>query len=231
MHLYIYSDESGVFDKAHNDLFVFGGLVFLSKEEKDLWSRKYLHAEQCIKKIENMDNRAEVKATAISNKSKNKLYRALRGVKRFGVIVRQKLLFDRIFSEKKSKQRFLDYAYKIAVKRKFQNLIRQRLIAADTIEALHFFVDEHTTATNGKYELREGLEQEFRFGTYNYNYSKYFDPLFPYVKTVDLKFCNSCDRTLIRAADIVANKLFYYANKNQLQEQWTDENLFISYLP
>ena len=38
MNLFVYSDESGVFDHKHNDLFVFGGLVFLSKEDKDITS-------------------------------------------------------------------------------------------------------------------------------------------------------------------------------------------------
>ena len=32
MNIYIYSDESGVFDKEHNDYFVFGGLIFLGIE-------------------------------------------------------------------------------------------------------------------------------------------------------------------------------------------------------
>lgn len=41
MNIYIYSDESGVFDKEHNDYFVFGGLILLGKEEKENWSRKY----------------------------------------------------------------------------------------------------------------------------------------------------------------------------------------------
>lgn len=36
MDLFIYSDESGVFDKVHNEIFVYGGLIFLGKEEKDV---------------------------------------------------------------------------------------------------------------------------------------------------------------------------------------------------
>lgn len=31
MDLFIYSDESGVFDKAHNEIFVYGGLIFFRK--------------------------------------------------------------------------------------------------------------------------------------------------------------------------------------------------------
>ena len=29
MDLFIYSDESGVFDKEHNEIYVYGGLIFL----------------------------------------------------------------------------------------------------------------------------------------------------------------------------------------------------------
>ena len=36
MNLYIYSDESGVFDKVHNDIYVYGGVLFLSKEDNVL---------------------------------------------------------------------------------------------------------------------------------------------------------------------------------------------------
>lgn len=49
MDLFIYSDESGVFDKVHNEIFVFGGLIFLGKEEKDVYNRKYLAAEKAIR--------------------------------------------------------------------------------------------------------------------------------------------------------------------------------------
>ena len=33
MDLFIYSDESCVFDKAHKEIFVYGGVIFLGKEE------------------------------------------------------------------------------------------------------------------------------------------------------------------------------------------------------
>ncbi len=46
MNIYIYSDESGVFDQTHNSFFVFGGLIFLSKQSRDEWSRRYIHAEK-----------------------------------------------------------------------------------------------------------------------------------------------------------------------------------------
>jgi hypothetical protein len=122
MNIYIYSDESGVFDKEHNDYFVFGGLIFLGTEDKENWSRKY-----------------------------------------------------------------------------------------SSVERLYFYVDEHTTATNGRYELKEALEQEFRLGTYNYRYDTYYPPIFMKMKDVQLEYCNSKSKLLVRAADIVANKIFFLA--------------------
>ena len=50
MDIFIYSDESGVFDKIHNKYFIFAGIVLLSKEEKDDAVRKYKKIEKNIRK-------------------------------------------------------------------------------------------------------------------------------------------------------------------------------------
>ena len=47
MNLYIYSDESGVFDKAHNNYFVFGGIICIDNNEKEMLSRKYSSIGEC----------------------------------------------------------------------------------------------------------------------------------------------------------------------------------------
>lgn len=49
MDIYVYSDESGVFDKEHNDVYVFGGIILLSKSSKDECTRKYKHAEDVVR--------------------------------------------------------------------------------------------------------------------------------------------------------------------------------------
>ncbi len=211
MNIYVYSDESGVLDKEHNDFFVFGGIIFLSKDENDLWSRKYISAEANIRKSENKAPGFELKAAKISNKSKNKLYRSLTGVHKFGIIINQKALNQGVFSSKKGKQRYLDWAFKMAVKTKFSEMINEGIINPAEIENLTFYVDEHTTATNGKYEIREALEQEFKHGTINFEYNTFYPPIFPNLKDVAVHFCNSSKKTLVRAADIVANHIFYLA--------------------
>lgn len=44
MDIFVYSDESGVFDVDHNDIFVFGGIILLGKGAKDDCARKYAHS-------------------------------------------------------------------------------------------------------------------------------------------------------------------------------------------
>lgn len=212
MNIFIYSDESGVFDAKHNKYYVFGGLIFLSKEEKDIASRMYLRAERAIKN--KYPPGTELKASTLTVKDKNKLYRSLNNQIKFGVIVDQQELLPEIFNHKKTKQRYLDFAYKIAVRRAIETLITKGILDPSSVENIYFFVDEHTTATDGKYELREGLEQEFKYGTMNQNFSSFFDPVFKDMKDLTLHYCDSATKPLIRAADIVANNIYHKAITN-----------------
>lgn len=211
MNIFVYSDESGVFDSAHNDIFVFGGVIFIDKENRDIATRKFIAAERSLRHAGIHKIGEELKACRISAKEKGKLFRALNQYIKFGVVVRQKRILQEIFKSKKSKQRYLDYAYKIALKRAFENLIALGAIVPEEVERVYVFVDEHTTATDGCYELKEALEQEFKYGTFNFCYQKFFPPIFQNMKDVTLKFCNSRTTALVRAADIVANKIYYCA--------------------
>ena len=228
MNIFVFSDESGVFDKVHNKIYVYGGVIFLSKEDKDNNSRKYKHVEKTISTSGGYDNNYELKACRITNKEKAKIYRSLNNCIKFGVIISQERVNDEKFQNKKSKQRYLDYAYKIALKRTLVDLIEKRIIIKEDVENIYCFVDEHTTATNGCYELREALEQEFKIGTTNFKYMKFYPPLFTNLRSLELKYCNSAKIPLIRAADIVANNIYYKAMNEKLEKA---ENLYIYYLP
>ena len=218
MNIFVYSDESGVFDVAHNDFYVFGGVLFLSKNEKDNETRKYRAVENNIRYSEKINKDSEVKATSVKNKSKGKLYRALNNCEKFGVIINQNKLHKNIFESKKHKQRYLDYAYKIAIKRKFEYMIKTGQINPSQVENIYFCVDEHTTATNGLYELRESMLQEFKDGMFTADFVSFKEPIFPNLKNLDVKFCNSSKNTLVRAADIVSNKLYYAAVNANLEK-------------
>jgi hypothetical protein len=227
MDLFIYSDESGVFDKEHNEIYVYGGLIFLGKEQKDIYARKYIAAEKVLRGQKYTADE-ELKACRISNKEKGKLYRSMNGAIRFGVIVNQKNVLGRIFQSKKDKQRYLDYAYKIGLKKALQKMIADGIIDKDSIGDIHIFTDEHTTATNGRYELREGLEQELKNGTYNMQYDKFFPPVFESMGGIELFNCDSSKVTLVRAADIVANRIYFMALNRNIEKL---EGIYLTTLP
>ncbi|BDR55521.1 hypothetical protein KIMC2_00830 [Xylocopilactobacillus apis] len=115
-------------------------------------------------------------------------------------------------------------------KRKFEDLINKEMLNPENVENIYFFADEHSTATNGKYELTEGLEQEFKFGTNNWNYSKFFPPIFPSMSSISLDYCNSQRKILIRSADIIANKLLYSAKQKTIPDL-QKENFIITTFP
>lgn len=231
MDIYVYSDESGVFDKVHNDVYVFGGIIFLSKEQKDECLHKYKHAENIVRDNGNYDRSSEIKGNNITIKQKYGLFRSLNQYYKFGAVIYEKNVTDRIFSDKKSKQRYLDYVYKIALKYAFQRLIKIGIIPPSQVKTIYIYADEHTTATNGRYELKEALEQEFKIGTINYRYNCFYEPIFSDLKSVQLNFCNSESHTLIRAADIIANNLFHSAVSSVEFQIPQKTNTFIKYFP
>lgn len=207
MNLFIYSDESGVFDKYHNDVFVFAGVICIESRNKEKWCRLYSAAEKTIRSSGGYSSGDELKATVVTNGQKGKLFRSVNNCYKFSTVIDQKRVLPQIFGNKKDKQRFLDYAYKIAVKNAFCKMISDGLIDPNAVNNLYFYVDEHTTATNGRYELREGLEQEFKNGTYNYKYDKFYPPIFTALQSVSLDFCNSKNKLLVRAADLLAGTI------------------------
>ena len=228
MNIYIFSDESGVFDKKHNKFFVFGGVIAIGKDDKYKITRKYSAKERQIRNNNPKYKNKELKAYILEKKHKYELFRLLNHSYKFGVIIDQKSILDGIFDDKKSKQRYLDYAFKIGVKKALIEIIKKENLDINIINELCFYIDEHSTATNGRYELKESLEQEFVKGTFNFNYSRKFPPILSKNAKITLNYYNSKSNYLIRAADIVANKLFNDLRKKPLSEK---DKLIITYLP
>lgn len=231
MDIYVYSDESGVFDRKHNEYFVFGGIITFSYSEMDEATRRYQYAENLIKTKEGLSPDDEAKACVLSNSGKFKLFRSLNQYHKFGVVVQQSRVNLNIFKNKKTKQRYLDYVFKIAIKRKFQSLIQEGIIDPDDVSKVRFYVDEHATATDGRYELRESLEQEFKIGTFNSKWSVFYEPIFPKLQSVELHFCDSKSKALIRASDIIANRIYFCAISKDLNSIVSRENFGLIELP
>lgn len=228
MNIFIYSDESGVFDRNHNDYFIFAGVICFGKKEKDDITRKYAHVENVVRTSGGI--KGELKGSNLSNKNKGKIFRSLNNVYKFCVRIKEKDLHSDIFENKKHKQRYLDYAYKMALKRCFETLIDSGKLNPNDVEGIYLFVDEHTTATDGIYELRENLLNEFKYGTYNYTWLKKFPPIFPRLSHFDLKYCNSQKVYLVRAADIICNHCYHNVLSNNGSVK-NINNMFVLYLP
>jgi hypothetical protein len=239
--IHIYSDESGVLDNKHQNYYVFGGLAFYTENARELATRQYLSAEKTIRLRNHMAESQELKASILQPQDKRSLFQALSNYQKFSIVINQKELYPRIFNSKKDKQRYLDFAYKIMIRRFLDDQIKKGYFCANDVKTLHFYVDEHTTATNGRYELREALERELIFGTINFDFNSFTHPLFPHLQTDDNKilketlellFRNSAKNTLIRAADIVANRVFFEARKGRCAELiGKNKNMFVTYHP
>lgn len=229
MKIYVYSDESGVFDKIHNDYFVFAGIIIIGDNDKIKWSNKYISAEKNIK--HNYQSGTEIKACRATNNDKRKLFNAMKECYKFCAIINQKNVHDKIFADKKSKQRYLDYVYKIAIKRALKDLISKGILNEHDPIKIYFNVDQHSTATDGRYELREALEQELKIGTTNYKYMTYYPPIFANIKELNLNYCNSEKQCLIRASDIIANRIYYCVTNSKNKNLREINNLNINYFP
>ena len=228
MNLFIYSDESGVFDNTHESIYVYGGIILNDKEEKGIAERKFIAIENQLRRQNNY-TQTELKANLLKPKDKRLLFYSVKSFLKFGIVIRLNKVHRKIFGDKKTKQRFLDYAYKLGVKRTLAHLESKNIFLLSDIENIHFFCDEHTTATNGKYELREAIEQELKRGTFNDNYQCFYPPIIPQVKSITLEYRNSETTTLIRAADIIANRIYFHSKQNTLST--VSDDIIIHLIP
>lgn len=125
----------------------------------------------------------------------------------------------------------MDYAYKIALKKAILHLAKHEIIDLNNIDNIRCYVDEHTTATNGRYELQQALEHEFKIGTFNSNYQIFYEPVIPRLKSAQVQFCDSSFTLLVRSADIVANRIYYLINSDQESKLARIKNMYITKLP
>ena len=232
LEVYVYSDESGVFDYKHRKYFVMAGLVFTSKLDMDSMTRRYRAAEKNYRRKPLYRNIGELKASRLSFDDRRNLFRLTSECERFAFIVNMNALDKkRIFSDSDSKQRYLDWVFKVGLKAVFQKLISQGSIIPGDDIIIRCFVDEHTTATNGLYGLEESIYQEFHEGTLNYKYSKRFNPILSESKlNVCVKYVNSEVYELVRAADIIANRVLFEITSGDIASLHSD-NLLIRNFP
>lgn len=73
-----------------------------------------------------------------------------------------------------------------------------------------------------------GLKANLRPAAFQIRKNKFFPPLFETMQGINLEFCDSKKVTLVRAADIVANRVYYMALNRKLENL---SGIYISTLP
>lgn len=85
--IFVFSDESGVFDYLHNEYYIFGGLILIGKDAKDDFIRQYKNSEKAI--AHHYPEDMELKASNLSPSDRAKLFRSINQIDKFGVVIKQ----------------------------------------------------------------------------------------------------------------------------------------------
>ncbi len=139
---------------------------------------------------------------------KNSLYKVLKKYYSFSLIVDINKLFGFVLENKKSICRYKDFALKLTIKNHINNLINLNKINPDLDTVLFINIDQQLTSTNGIYNLKQSIYEEFKNGIINYNYSTKHPSVFNANLKVKIKYCDSKYNYLIQASDILANRVF-----------------------
>lgn len=218
-HVYFYFDDSGVLHKnAQSDFFIYAGIVFTNCKSKDSAKRKYISVQKIIKN--ELGRFDEIKAFGLEDKHKNRLYKVMAKEESQALCVKIPHVQDRILCDKKSIHRYKDYILKRLIKEKIKDLIGKAKIDPNQDIHLHIFVDEQATASNGIYSLQQSVYEELKNGIHNFQYDRFFEPIFKAKVIVDVSFEDSSNNYLIQASDILANRIWhsYIENNSDLRK-------------
>lgn len=223
--LFVYIDESGTFDKVNYDYFVYGGILVLGEKAKTDLIHKQQKLEKIIKRKLSIAPTDELKASRLNLKIEKRFIRlSTDNVVRFAVVIRQKKLHEYVFNTKHDKQRYLDFALKIAIKRALQQCFRKNIYQKEHIDSMVVIVDEHSSSTSGKYNLYQTINAEFRTGVYNPEWNHLYPPVFSKdFPEIQVNYVDSAKTTLVRVADITANWVYRaYRDLNEDVSTWNE---------
>src|SRR5882672_10930908 len=164
-HIGIFLDDSGIFcDGGSQPYFIYAGYVFLSKEERAEAKRKYRSLSDRIRS--SIGHVGELKAATLTGKKQHKraLVNVLNEYESMACVIFIPRVRQSIRSNKLSIHRYKDYSLKIAVKRKLETLINSGKIDPSIDTELCIYIDEQHTSTDGFYNLKESIREEFANG-------------------------------------------------------------------
>lgn len=210
--IYINLDDSGKLTTKEK-ISVYGGLVFLSKKEKDKFITQYKSIVNSIKckycrNINNCNHKCpEIKNTNITPSDKRRVMNYIKKYYVIALIIKNDKVYDYIKNNKAAKGRFTDYCIRRLIKKIIENLIEINLIDKYKDIKLIINIDEQSTKSNGYYNLHDGLYEELVHGISNFNYLSTVNPII--YSNLDIKVCyqDSSKSYVVQAADLLAGTI------------------------
>lgn len=217
--IYINIDDSGKLTK-NEKIAVYGGIVFLSKQEKDKFITQYKSIVSDIKchyckegKSVCLHRCPELKSNNLLPSHNRRLFNYMKHYFVISCVIENQKVYGPIIQDKASKGRFLDYALRRLIKDTVKKLVEEKKIDPYLPVSLVINIDEQTTKSNGYYDLKEGIREELLHGISNYDYGTFHPPILFHTLTISLKYQKSDKSYVIQAADLIAGRV----RRTQLQ--------------
>ena len=179
MNIYVFSDESGIFDYKHHELFVYAGVVVIGKQEMDMLSRKFLSLEKKLRQKSIYRNMSELKAKYLAEKDRKKLLGVFCETYKFAIAIKLNHLdLKRVFHNQKSKQNYMDFAYRGVLRKAFEHMIGRVSLFPDEAFDLIINEDNHHIVECDLQQKADTIYKEFKEGTFRTTFGVFFPPLF-----------------------------------------------------
>ena len=207
--IYINLDDSGKLTNKEK-ISVYGGLLFLSKKEKDKFITQYRTIINDIKcSYCNICNKKcpEIKNTNIKKSDKRRIMNYLNRYYTIALVVENDNVYDYIKQSKSAKGRFIDYSLRRLIKEIIKTLIKEEKIDPNKEIRLIINIDQQSTKSNGYYNLRDGILEELKYGISAYNYSAKRKKIVYSDLDILVIYQVSAKSYVIQAADLLAGTI------------------------
>ena len=208
--IYIYMDDSGRMSHA-DKCCSYGGVYFKNRNDRDNFKRHYIdviNASKC--NFCNKDNKIcdkdcpEIKSHTTNNKFRRRIANLIKNsthANSYATTIYTRDIPNDVLNVKHSRGRRTDYYQKRIIKEIIKRLIADRVIDPHKKLKLVIRIDESPRSTNGIYDLKESIIEEFVYGITNFNYGCKFSPILFGGLDLDLKYVDSKKEILVQASD------------------------------
>ncbi len=202
-------DEAGTLEEGN---FVYGGYLFIGKQKAKTVANKYKRYEQKFSMYK------EVKANMLNASQQISLIKPLANQYSFAIKA-PITIAEPIVTNKIGKQIFKDEM--------IVRVVRQILFDIPNlkqIKNIELIIDEQNLASNLQHNLYLSLYQQLICGYYEQQ--TYYKAMLTNDAKLNIKYVDSRQYSLVRAADLLANYVYNYHQMNDIEK--IELNLFIS---